>query len=119
MYNYFSPTEGNKQGVDNEDPVNSLDRSAEEKERLQALDDGESKEKGEEPGADSECASSTQRKMEKWERHLPSVSDGSMYLFQISSECVHTSLNSLTVVQTRLFYLLYIFGMPRYLSLNQ
>ena len=81
MYIYFSPTERNKQGVDNEDPVNSLDRSAEEKERLMALDDGESEE-GEKPGTDLECASLT----EKWERRLPSVSDGSMYLFWIGTE---------------------------------
>ena len=83
MYIYFSPTERNKQCVDNEDPVNSLDRSAEEKERLMALDDRESEE-GQEPGTDSECASLTQRKIEEWERRLPSVSDGSMY-----PSCVH------------------------------
>ena len=68
-----------------EDPVNSLDRSAEEKERLQALGDGESDEGGE-PGADLECASLTQRKTKEWGRPLPSVSDGSMYLFWIGSE---------------------------------
>ena len=88
LYIHFSPTEKNK----NEDPVNSLDRSAEEKERLMAVHDEESEEKEEkprEPDTDSECVSSTQRKMEEWERRLPSVSDGSMYLFWIGSECVH------------------------------
>ena len=63
--------------------MNSLDRSAEEKERLMAVHDEESEEKEEkprEPDTDSECVSSTQRKMEEWERRLPSVSDGSMYL---------------------------------------
>ena len=88
MYMHFSPTEKNK----NEDPVNSLDRSAEEKERLMAVHEEESEEKEEKPGepdTDSESVSSTQRKMEEWERRLPSVSDGSMYLFWIGSECVH------------------------------
>ena len=88
MYIHFSPTEKNK----NEDPVNSLDRSAEEKERLMAVHDEDSEEKEEkprEPDTDSEYVSSTQRKREEWERRLPSVSDSSMYLFWIGSEFVH------------------------------